>query len=56
MGVTRTADPENEFVDLGGDFFDHVVVAVVVGLEPTDIEPSHTLGYHGSIYKVGESW
>jgi hypothetical protein len=31
-----------------------VVVTVVIGLKPTDIEPSHTASYHGAIYKYGE--
>jgi len=32
-----------------------MMVAVVVGLEPTDVKATHTGSYHGSIYKVGES-
>jgi hypothetical protein len=31
-----------------------MMVSVVIGLKPTDIEPSHTGLYHGSIYKADE--
>jgi hypothetical protein len=31
-----------------------MMVAVVIGLEATDVEPPHILPYHDGIYKRGE--
>ena len=51
MGSAAEPNPDHEFVDFVGDHLrHHAVMPLVIGLEPTDVEPaSHTVAFHGEV-------
>ena len=54
--LVSAADTKHEFVDLLGDPLHHGVVALVIGLEATDVEPpGHIRAVGPGVYKYGES-